>query len=74
MIDIYSRYIVGAHVHASESGELAVPMMKEIFSIHGTPEVVHADGGTSMRSKTVAALLSDLEVTCVALQTPREQR
>ena len=38
-------------------------MMKEIFGIHGTPHVVHADRGTSMTSKTVAALLSDLEVT-----------
>ncbi|MDJ0378631.1 DDE-type integrase/transposase/recombinase, partial [Cryobacterium sp. PH31-L1] len=63
MIDIYSRYIVGAYVHASESGELAVEMMKEIFGIHGVPQVVHADRGTSMTSKTVAALLSDLEVT-----------
>lgn len=63
MIDIFSRYIVGAHVHASESGVLAVEMMKEIFDIHGTPQVVHADRGTSMTSKTVAALLSDLEVT-----------
>ena len=63
MIDIYSRYIVGAHVHASESGELAVQMMKEIFGVHGIPAVVHADRGTSMTSKTVAALLSDLEVT-----------
>lgn len=63
MIDIFSRYIVGAHVHASESGVLAVEMMKEIFGIHGVPQVVHADRGTSMTSKTVAALLSDLEVT-----------
>lgn len=63
MIDIYSRYIVGAYVHAHESGELAVDMMKEIFGIHGIPEIVHADRGTSMTSKTVAVLLSDLEVT-----------
>ena len=63
MIDIYSRYIVGAVVHAHESGPLAVEMMKEIFGIHGIPKVVHADRGTSMTSKTVAALLSDLEVT-----------
>jgi transposase InsO family protein len=63
MIDIFSRYIVGAHVHASESGVLAVEMMKEIFGIHGAPHVVHADRGTSMTSKTVATLLSDLEVT-----------
>jgi putative transposase len=63
MIDIYSRYIVGAHVHNAESGPLAAEMMREIFAIHGTPHVVHADRGTSMTSKTVAALLSDLEVT-----------
>lgn len=63
MVDIHSRFIVGAHVHATESAVLAVEMMKEIFGIHGIPEVVHADRGTSMTSKTVAALLSDLEVT-----------
>ena len=63
MIDIYSRYIVGAHVHAHESGLLAEEMMKHIFGIHGIPQVVHADRGTSMTSKTVATLLSDLNVT-----------
>ncbi len=63
MIDIHSRFIVGAHVHATESAILAVEMMREIFGIHGIPQVVHADRGTSMTSKTVAALLSDLEVT-----------
>ncbi|GAB2514646.1 hypothetical protein GCM10027031_21820 [Corynebacterium atrinae] len=63
MIDIYSRFIAGAHVHASESAVLAVEMMKEIFCIYGVPQVVHADRGTSMTSKTVATLLSYLEVT-----------
>lgn len=63
MIDIFSRYIVGAVVHASESAVLAAEMMTETFAIHGTPQVVHADRGTSMTSKTVAVLLSDLEVT-----------
>jgi len=63
MIDIYSRYIVGAQVHAHESAVLAAEMMREIFAIHDVPRVVHADRGTSMTSKTVAALLSDLEVT-----------
>ncbi len=37
--------------------------MKEIFGVHGIPQVVHADRGTSMTSKTVATLLADLEVT-----------
>jgi putative transposase len=63
MIDIYSRYIVGVHVHATESGLLAREMMQQIFGIHGIPKVVHADRGTSMTSKTVAALLGDLGVT-----------
>ena len=62
MIDIYSRYIVGAHVHARENGVLAEEMMKEIFGVHGIPVVVHADRGTSMTSKTVATLLADLGV------------
>jgi hypothetical protein len=37
--------------------------MEQIFAVHGVPQVVHADRGTSMTSKTVAALLADLEVT-----------
>jgi transposase InsO family protein len=63
MIDIYSRYIVGACVHVTESAVLAEEMMQEVFTIHGVPRVVHADRGTSMTSKTVAALLTDLGVT-----------
>ena len=63
MIDIYSRYIVGVHVHAHESGVLAKELIEQVFKVHGVPHVVHADRGTSMTSKTVAALLADLEVT-----------
>ena len=63
MVDIYSRYIVGAKVHPRESGPLAKEMMREIFGVHGVPHVVHADRGTSMTSKTVADLLEDLAVT-----------
>ena len=63
MIDIYSRYIVGVAVHAHESGVLAKELMEQVFDVHGVPQVVHADRGTSMTSKTVAALLADLEVT-----------
>jgi putative transposase len=63
MIDIYSRYLVGVHVHAHESGVLATELMEQVFTVHGVPQVVHADRGTSMTSKTVATLLADLEVT-----------
>ena len=62
MIDIFSRYIVGARVHARETGPLAEQMMREVFGVHGVPHVVHADRGTSMTSKTVADLLEDLDV------------
>jgi putative transposase len=63
MIDIYSRYIVGARVHPHESGQLAADMMAQVFGLHGAPQVVHADRGTSMTSKSVAQLLVDLDVT-----------
>jgi transposase InsO family protein len=63
MIDIYSRYIVGCHVHTTETAVLAEEMMREVFTIHGAPQVVHADRGTSMTSKTVAGLLAELGVT-----------
>ena len=43
MIDIYSRYIVGVRVHPHESGLLAVDMMRQVFGLHGVPQVVHAD-------------------------------
>ena len=51
MIDIYSRFILGAHVHPCEAAPLAAEMMREVFDLHGTPQVVHADRGTSMTSK-----------------------
>lgn len=62
MIDIYSRYIVGCEVHARESGLLAQAFMKNVFAADQVPLVVHADRGTSMTSKPVASLLSDLDV------------
>jgi transposase InsO family protein len=63
MIDIFSRYIVGVRVHPHESGQLAADMMAQVFGVHGAPQVVHADRGTSMTSKTVAQFLADLEIT-----------
>lgn len=44
MNDIYSRYIVGACVHVTETAVLAEDMMQEVFTIHGAPQVVNADG------------------------------
>jgi putative transposase len=39
VVDIHSRFIVGAHVHTTESGVLAVEMMKGILGTHGIPQV-----------------------------------
>jgi transposase InsO family protein len=62
MIDIFSRYIVGWKVAATESAELAEGFIADVFAVHGVPQVVHADRGTSMTSKKVADLLADLHV------------
>jgi putative transposase len=62
MIDIYSRYIVGWTVAATETAELAAGFIAEVITIHGVPQAVHADRGTSMTSKKVADLLADLHV------------
>ncbi|MFF3870019.1 transposase [Micromonospora sp. NPDC001898] len=63
MIDIWSRYVVGHHVAATESAEIAHDFIIEVITTHGVPQVVHADRGTSMTSKRVATLLADLHVT-----------
>jgi putative transposase len=62
MIDIYSRYIVGCKVATTESAVLAEDFITGVFALHGVPQVVHADRGTSMTSKKVADLLADLHV------------
>ena len=48
--------------------------MQQIFGVHGIPQVVHADRGTSMTSKTVAALLGRPGRHPLALPAPRVQR
>jgi len=62
MLDIFSRFIVGCVVHARESAGLAEDFMATVFGVYGIPKVVHADRGSSMTSKPVTALLSDLDV------------
>src|SRR5690625_3172034 len=62
MLDIFSRFIVGCVVHARESAGLAEDFMATVFGVYGISKVVHADRGSSMTSKPVTALLSDLEV------------
>lgn len=63
IIDIYSRYVPGHLVAASETGELAKTFIEATIATAGAaPRVIHADRGTSMTSKPVALLLADLGV------------
>lgn len=62
MLDIFSRYVVGWMVAATETAELATEFIDDVIRVHGKPKAVHADRGTSMTSKSVAQLLIDLDV------------
>ena len=62
VLDIFSRYVVGFTVAATEDAQIAKALLAQAMGAHGIPETVHADRGTSMTSKPVAQLLVDLGV------------
>jgi putative transposase len=65
ILDIFSRYVVGWLIAARESAELAEQLIGDTAAkqlIAPGTLTLHADRGTSMRSKTVAQLLVDLEI------------
>ena len=66
ILDVYSRYVVGWMVAERESALLAKRLLAETMAKQGIEPgelTVHADRGSSMRSKLVAQLLADLGVT-----------
>jgi transposase InsO family protein len=65
MLDIFSRKVVRWEVHATETGDLAKTFIENAVISNGgaRPDYIHADNGTSMTSKPVAQLLSDLNIT-----------
>jgi putative transposase len=66
ILDIFSRYVVGWMVAEGESAALAEKLIEETYTRQGIRPgelTLHADRGTSMRSKPVAFLLADLGVT-----------
>ena len=66
ILDIFSRYVVGWMVADGESATLANQLIDQTCTKQGIPPgqlTLHADRGTSMKSKAVALLLSDLGVT-----------
>jgi putative transposase len=65
ILDIYSRYVVGWMIAQRETAELAERLIADTVAKEGIAPgtlTLHADRGTSMRSKPVAALLVDLDV------------
>jgi putative transposase len=66
ILDVFSRYVVGWMLAARESAELAKALIAATCdkeAIDKDQLTLHADRGTSMRSKPVALLLCDLGVT-----------
>ena len=63
MLDIFSRFVVAWTVAACEDSEIAKQMLEQAMGVHGIPEAIHADRGTSMTSKPVAQLIVDLGVS-----------
>jgi putative transposase len=65
LLDIFSRYVVGWLLAHAESATLAAELIAQSCRKQGISPgqlTVHADRGSSMRSKTVAQMLSDLSV------------
>jgi len=64
-IDIYSRKIMGAEVHAAESAELAGRLLRKLnIKYCITPKTLrlHADNGSSMKGATMLATMQMLGV------------
>lgn len=66
ILDVYSRYVVGWMIAHRESAALASKLIAATCKAQGVERdqlTLHADRGSSMKSKAVALLLSDLGVT-----------
>jgi hypothetical protein len=66
ILDVFSRYVVGWMVAPREGAELARKLIEETSEkqiILPDQLTIHADRGSSMRSKPVAFLLADLSIT-----------
>jgi putative transposase len=66
ILDIFSRYVVGWMIAERESATLARHLITESCGKQNIIEeqlTLHADRGSSMKSKVIAQLLSDLGIT-----------
>ena len=66
ILDVFSRYVVGWMIAPREAAALATKLIEETcekYTIQADQLTIHADRGSSMRSKPVAFLLADLSIT-----------
>ena len=66
ILDVFSRYVVGWMVAEREAASLAEKLIAQTCVKQGIESdqlTLHADRGSSMRSKSVAQLLADLGIT-----------
>ena len=66
VLDVFSRYVVGWLIADAESSALAEQLIAEACKQQGIAPgqlTIHADRGSSMKSKPVAMLLADLGIT-----------
>jgi putative transposase len=79
ILDLYSRKIVGAEVHASDDADHAVHLVRRtalaegIASMHTKP-VLHGDNGSTLKATTVLAMLHWLGVQALVLAAPCQRR
>ncbi len=77
IFDIFSRKVVGWMLATTETASLAQHFIAETLAKEGIVPgtlTLHADRGTSMRSKTVAELLDDLGVGTISQPPAGQQR
>jgi len=66
ILDVFSRYVVGWTIQHRETASVAERLIAQSIEQQGVQPgelTIHADRGSSMRSKPVAFLLADLGVT-----------
>jgi putative transposase len=66
ILDVFSRYVVGWMVAPKESSALAKRLIRDTCRKQGIVRgqlTIHADRGTSMKSKPLALMLADLGIT-----------
>lgn len=61
--DVFSRKCIGWRLETHEKDQMAVDLVRDAVTRHGTPHTLHADGGPSMTSGMMLTFLSDHQIT-----------